>query len=267
MGINEYFSGKNYGQDAPNMGFCRKKLAVPKHIAIVMDGNGRWSKALAKPRHFGHKAGLETLKKIIEATAKRGVSYLTVFAFGIENWLRPSVEVNYLMNLFLTALRRDIGRLHENSIRVQFIGDKLQVHADLIQSMQEAESLTQNNTGMTLIVAFNYSGRWDIRQACQRLAEKAVTNQLNVADINEELISEHLSTAAWPDPDLFIRSSGEQRLSNFLLWQLSYAELYFTHKHWPAFDETELDKAIAFYASRERRFGKISEQLKGLDDA
>ncbi len=236
-------------------------MEVPKHIAIVMDGNGRWSKALAKPRHFGHKTGLETLKKIIEATAKRGVPYLTVFAFGMENWLRPSVEVNYLMNLFLTALRRDIGRLHENGIRVQFIGDRLQIHTDLMHSMQEAESLTQDNTGMTLIVAFNYSGRWDIWQACQNLAEKVAAKQLNAADINEDLISQHLSTATWPDPDLLIRTSGEQRLSNFLLWQLSYAELYFTNKHWPEFDETELDKAIAFYASRERRFGKISEQL------
>lgn len=242
-------------------------MELPQHIAIVMDGNGRWSKAHAKPRHFGHKAGLESLKKIIEAAAKRGVSYLTVFAFGIENWLRPSVEVNYLMSLFLTALRRDIGRLHENGIRVQFIGDRQQVHADLLQSMQEAESLTQNNSRMTLIVAFNYSGRWDIGQACQLLAEKVAANKLSAADIHEECISQHLSTAAWPDPDLFIRTSGEQRLSNFLLWQLSYAELYFTNKHWPEFDESELDKAIAFYASRERRFGKISEQLKDLEDA
>lgn len=242
-------------------------MEVPKHIAIIMDGNGRWSKAHAKPRHFGHKAGLESLKKIIEAAAKRGVSYLTVFAFGIENWLRPSVEVNYLMNLFLTALRRDIGRLHENSIRVQFIGDRQRVHADLIRSMQEAESLTRDNSRMTLIVAFNYSGRWDIREACQRLAEKVAANQLSAADINEDLISQNLSTAAWPDPDLFIRTSGEQRLSNFLLWQLSYAELYFTDKHWPEFNEAELDKAIAFYAARERRFGKISEQLKGTENA
>jgi undecaprenyl diphosphate synthase len=236
-------------------------MELPQHIAIVMDGNGRWSKARAKPRHFGHKAGLESLKKIIEAAAKRGISYLTVFAFGMENWLRPSAEVNYLMNLFLTALRRDIGRLHENGIRVQFIGDRQQVHADLIQNMQEAESLTRDNSRMTLIVAFNYSGRWDIGQACQLLAEKVAANKLSAADINEECISQHLSTAAWPDPDLFIRTSGEQRLSNFLLWQLSYAELYFTNKHWPEFDEAELDKAIAFYASRERRFGKISEQL------
>jgi undecaprenyl diphosphate synthase len=240
-------------------------MEVPKHIAIVMDGNGRWSKAHAKPRHFGHKAGLESLKKIIEAAAKRGVSYLTVFAFGVENWLRPSDEVNYLMNLFLTALRRDIGRLHENSIRVQFIGDRQRVHADLIQSMQEAEALTRDNNRMTLIVAFNYSGRWDIQQACQCLAEKITANKLNAADINEDLLSLHLSTAAWPDPDLFIRTSGEQRLSNFLLWQLSYAELYFTNKHWPEFDEAELDKAIQFYASRERRFGKISEQLTGTE--
>ncbi len=242
-------------------------MEVPKHIAIIMDGNGRWSKAHAKPRHFGHKAGLESLKKIIEAAAKRGVSYLTVFAFGIENWLRPNDEVNYLMNLFLTALRRDIGRLHENSIRVQFIGDRQRVHADLIRSMQEAESLTRDNSRMTLIVAFNYSGRWDIREACQRLAEKVAANQLSAADINEDLISQNLSTAAWPDPDLFIRTSGEQRLSNFLLWQLSYAELYFTDKHWPEFNEAELDKAIAFYAARERRFGKISEQLKGTENA
>lgn len=236
-------------------------MEVPKHIAIVMDGNGRWSKAHAKPRHFGHKAGLESLKRIIEAAAKRGVSYLTVFAFGIENWLRPSAEVNYLMTLFLTALRRDIGKLHENGIRVEFIGDRQRIHAELIHSIQEAESLTKNNTGMTLIVAFNYSGRWDIRQACQSLAEKIAAKQLNAADISEDLISQHLSTAAWPEPDLFIRTSGEQRLSNFLLWQLSYAELYFTNKYWPEFNEAELDKAIAFYASRERRFGQISEQL------
>ncbi len=241
-------------------------MDLPQHIAIIMDGNGRWSKDRAKPRHFGHKAGLETLKTIIEVAAKRGVGYLTVFAFGIENWLRPTDEVNYLMGLFLTALRRDIGRLHQNGIRVQFIGNKQQVHADLSIPMEEAESLTQHNTKMTLIVAFNYSGRWDLQQACQHLAQKVAANELTPAEITDSIISQHLSTAAWPDPDLFIRTSGEQRLSNFLLWQLSYAELYFTNKHWPDFDETELDKAIAFYASRERRFGKISEQI-GSEDA
>lgn len=240
---------------------------TPRHIAIIMDGNGRWSKSQAKPRHLGHKAGLESLKKIIEAVAKRGVSYLTVFAFGIENWLRPSDEVNYLMNLFLTALRRDVGRLHENGIRVQFIGDRTSIHSDLRHSIEDAESLTRDNNKMTLIVAFNYSGRWDIQQACQQLAQKVATHSFDKVDITEERIREHLSTAAWPDPDLFIRTSGEQRLSNFLLWQLSYTELYFTQKHWPEFDEAELDKAISFYASRERRFGKTSEQLIGLEHA
>lgn len=236
-------------------------MDLPHHIAIIMDGNGRWSKDRAKPRHFGHKTGLETLKTIIEAAAKRGIAYLTVFAFGIENWLRPTEEVNYLMSLFLTALKRDIGRLHENGIRLQFIGDRRRVNAELVHNMEEAESLTRDNSKMTLIVAFNYSGRWDIEQACQQLALKVAANTLSVNDISETAISQHLSTAAWPDPDLFIRTSGEQRLSNFLLWQLSYAELYFTEKHWPEFDENELEKALAFYASRERRFGQISEQI------
>ncbi|MBY0345341.1 MAG: isoprenyl transferase [Neisseriaceae bacterium] len=238
-------------------------MSLPRHIAVIMDGNGRWSKDRAKPRHFGHKAGLETLKTIIEATAKRGIRYLTVFAFGIENWLRPSEEVNYLMSLFLTALKRDIGRLHEHGIQVQFIGDRKRINPELLHSMQEAESLTSKNSRMTLIVAFNYSGRWDIEQACQQLAQKMAANSLSISEIDEKMISDHLSTATWPDPDLFIRTSGEQRLSNFLLWQLSYAELYFTEKYWPEFDENELEKALLFYAARERRFGQISEQIGG----
>ncbi len=241
-------------------------MELPQHIAIIMDGNGRWSKERAKPRHFGHKAGLETLKKIIEATAKHGIPYLTVFAFGIENWLRPSEQVNYLMSLFLTALRRDVGRLHEHGIRVCFIGDRQRIHTDLIHSMEEAESLTKHNDKMTLIVAFNYSGRWDIQQACQQLIRQVVAGEIHVSQVSETLISQQLSTMHWPDPDLFIRTSGEQRLSNFLLWQLSYAELYFTEKHWPDFDESELDKAIEFYVTRERRFGKTSEQI-GDNDA
>lgn len=236
-------------------------MSLPRHIAIIMDGNGRWSKDRAKPRHLGHKAGLEALKTIIEAVAKRGIRYLTVFAFGIENWLRPSEEVNYLMSLFLTALKRDIGRLHEHEIQVLFIGDRKRINTELIRSMEEAEALTCQNHKMTLIVAFNYSGRWDIEQACQQLAQKVAENIMPVSAINEAVISHHLSTAAWPDPDLFIRTSGEQRLSNFLLWQLSYAELYFTEKYWPEFDENELEKALAFYAVRERRFGQISEQI------
>ncbi len=237
---------------------------LPRHIAIIMDGNGRWSKNQSKPRHLGHEAGLETLKNTIEAVAKRGIPHLTVFAFGVENWLRPDEEVNYLMGLFLRALNRDIERLHENEIRLRFIGNRAGLQADLIESMEEAERLTEQNHKMTLIVAFNYSGRWDLVQACQSLAEKVAENKLASSDINETLISQHLSTAAFPDPDLFIRTSGEQRLSNFLLWQLSYAELYFPEKYWPEFDEEELEKALDFYATRERRFGQISEQIGGI---
>ncbi len=234
----------------------------PQHLAIVMDGNGRWSKHQAKPRHFGHKAGLDVLKKIIEAAAQRGVRYLTVFAFGIENWLRPSTEVSYLMELFLSALSRDVAKLHEHGIRLHFIGDKKGIHADLLQSMQKAEELTAANQGMHFIVAFNYSGRWDIQQACQALTQKVLSGELALSDVNEAQISAHLSTAQFPDPDLLIRTSGEQRISNFLLWQLSYSEFYFTPKYWPDFDEAELDCAFAFYQSRERRFGQISEQIE-----
>jgi len=227
---------------------------VPRHIAIIMDGNGRWAKRRFMPRFAGHRKGVEALRGVIRACAERGVTHLTVFAFSSENWRRPQEEVTLLMELFLRALENEVAKLHENGIRFRVIGD-LSGFSERIQTLiREAETLTQGNSRLTFTVAANYGGRWDVVQAVKKLV---ASNE----PVSEAALAGHLSLADTPEPDLFIRTGGEQRISNFLLWQLAYTELYFTDALWPDFDAAALDAAIASYRTRERRFGRTSEQL------
>lgn len=231
---------------------------VPRHIAIIMDGNGRWAKKRLMPRVAGHRKGVEALRGVIRACAERGVSHLTVFAFSSENWRRPQEEVTLLMELFMRALENEVARLHENEIRFRVIGD-LSGFSERIQNLiRDAEALTRNNTRLTFTVAANYGGRWDIVQATRKLMASSMLPE----DVTEAALSEHLSMAEMPEPDLFIRTGGEQRISNFLLWQLAYTELHFTDALWPDFDAAALDAAIGSYRTRERRFGRTSEQVR-----
>lgn len=231
---------------------------LPTHIAIVMDGNGRWAKQRNLPRVSGHEAGAESVRKTIEHCGKLGVKVLTVFAFSRENWGRPEDEVNALMQLFLESLCNETEQLAEHNIQLRFIGDISMFNMELQDQIKVSQEKTAANDGLIFVIAANYSGKWDITQAMQQIA----ANQCPPEAINEELISAYLSTAKLPDPDLFIRTSGEQRLSNFLLWQAAYSEFYFSDVYWPDFNEAELDKALAFYASRQRRFGLTQEQLE-----
>jgi len=231
---------------------------VPRHIAIIMDGNGRWAKRRLMPRVAGHRKGVEALRGVIRACAERGVAHLTVFAFSSENWRRPQEEVTLLMELFMRALENEVARLHENNIRFRLIGD-LSSFSERIQTLiRDAETLTCNNTRLTFTVAANYGGRWDIVQAVKKLMTAGVTADA----MTEAALAQQLSIADVPEPDLFIRTGGEQRISNFLLWQLAYTELYFTDTLWPDFDAKALDAAIASYRTRERRFGRTSEQVQ-----
>jgi undecaprenyl diphosphate synthase len=231
---------------------------IPHHIAIIMDGNGRWAKQRFMPRAAGHQRGGESLREVVKACRDLGVEYLTVFAFSSENWRRPAEEVSFLMSLFLKMLEREVNKLHENNICVKIIGDRSRFDDQLKQTMQEAEQLTANNSALTLTIAANYGGRWDVMHAVQAMLKEHphLAQTFSEADLQP-----YLSMCDAPEPDLFIRTGGEQRISNFLLWQLAYTELYFTDILWPAFDRKELDKAIASYQKRERRFGRTSEQL------
>jgi len=226
-----------------------------------MDGNGRWARARHLPRTAGHKKGVDATRTIVEACAQRNVEVLTLFAFSSENWNRPKTEVASLMELFITVLAREAKRLAKNDIRMKMIGERQRFSAKLQSEMETAESLTQNSSGMLLQIAVNYGGRLDLLGAVRKIAVEVADGKLPVADLTEDSISQNLSTAGVVDPDLFIRTGGEKRISNFLLWQLAYSELYFTDKLWPDFNETELDTAIELYQGRERRFGKTSEQL------
>jgi undecaprenyl diphosphate synthase len=234
--------------------------AVPRHVAIIMDGNGRWAKRRLMPRVAGHRKGVEALRGVIRGCAERGISHLTVFAFSSENWRRPQEEVTLLMELFMRALENEVARLHENGIRFRVIGD-LSGFSERIQTLiREAEALTRNNQRLNFTVAANYGGRWDIVQAVRQLVATGVAPE----DIDEAALAQHLSMADFPEPDLFIRTGGEQRISNFLMWQLAYTELYFTDALWPDFDAAALDAAIMSYRVRERRFGRTSEQVQAV---
>ncbi|MDQ1314834.1 MAG: undecaprenyl diphosphate synthase [Pseudomonadota bacterium] len=223
-----------------------------------MDGNGRWAKQRLMPRVAGHRKGVEALRGVIRACAERGVTHLTVFAFSSENWRRPKEEVTLLMELFLRALENEVARLHENGIRFRVIGELSGFSGRIQTLIRDAESLTRDNTRLVFTVAANYGGRWDIVQAVKKLMAEGVAAE----EVSESMLAQHLSMAEMPVPDLFIRTGGEQRISNFLLWQLAYTELYFTDALWPDFDAAALDQAIASYRTRERRFGRTSEQLR-----
>lgn len=238
---------------------------MPAHIAIILDGNGRWAKSQFLPRIAGHQAGIKTARTIIESAAKMGIQVLSYFIFSSENWQRPVDEVSSILDFFLGALKTDVDKLHQNQIRFKVIGDLQAFSEETQKRIREAEALTANNTRMTLVLAANYGGQWDITQATKQLAREAALGELNPEDITSAMLENRLSTHDLPLPDLFIRTSGEQRISNFFLWQLAYAELYFTKVHWPDFNEAELIKAIEYYQQRERRFGKTSEQLEPID--
>ena len=234
---------------------------APQHIAVIMDGNGRWARARGMPRHAGHRSGVKSVREIVEVAAKRGVSYLTLFAFSSENWRRPADEVSKLMGLFLEALQREVDDLHHNNVRLRFIGARAQLQAELVKRIVAAEEKTANNSGLTLLVATAYGGRWDIVEATKSLAEKALSGALSVAEIDEDVMAGELSLAGIPDPDLLIRTGGERRISNFLLWNLAYAELWFSDCLWPDFREPQFDEALAYYNSRQRRYGYTGDQV------
>jgi undecaprenyl diphosphate synthase len=235
-------------------------VAVPRHIAIIMDGNGRWAKKRFMPRVAGHKRGVEMVREVIKACAARGVKYLTLFAFSSENWRRPEEEVSLLMDLFRYALENEVTKLHKNQVRLKVIGDLSRFDPKLVQMIHDSERLTAGNDGLTLTIAANYGGRWDMLQAVTRLL--AHQPELAGQTLAEHHLEPYLSMHYAPEPDLFIRTGGEQRISNFLLWQLAYTELYFTPTLWPDFDAAALDLAIVSFQQRERRFGRTSEQLK-----
>ncbi len=229
----------------------------PNQVAIIMDGNGRWAKSRGWPRTMGHKKGAETVEEIIRAAGDMGVRYLTMFAFSTENWKRPAEEVSELMGLLRVYLRAKANDMHKNNVRLRVIGDRVRLSSDIVELIEQTEKLTENNDGLTVVLAVNYSGRWDMLQATQQVAAKTQAGSLNPNDITDETVSAHLSTNGIPDPDLIIRTSGEQRISNFLLWQGAYSEYYFTGTHWPDFQSRDLAEAVAAYQARDRRFGAV----------
>ena len=234
--------------------------AVPRHVAIIMDGNGRWAKKRFLPRVGGHRRGVETVREVVKACGERGVEYLTLFAFSSENWRRPADEVKVLMQLFLRALEQEVEKLHSNGIRFKVVGDLSAFDPRIVELIRTGEELTRDNKRLTLTVAANYGGRWDILQAAERCRREDPA-----APVTEDRLARFLSMSYAPEPDLFIRTGGEQRVSNFLLWQLAYTELYFTETLWPDFGAQALDEAIASYQRRERRFGRTSEQLAAAE--
>lgn len=234
---------------------------TPKHIAIIMDGNNRWAKKRVLPGIRGHRAGVEAIRKVLAVSEKYHVEVLTLFAFSSENWQRPEDEVGALMSLLLSYLKREIAALHDKGVRVRFIGRRDQLNDEIVKQMEQTESLTAGNSVSTLVLAVDYGGRWDITQASKRIAQKVADGELTVAQVDETLVDQHISLSDLPTPDLCIRTGGEYRISNFLLWQLAYAELYFTDCFWPDFGEAEMEQAILAFANRQRRFGKTSEQI------
>jgi undecaprenyl diphosphate synthase len=236
---------------------------VPQHVAIILDGNGRWAKRQLLPRIAGHRRGVESVRNAVSACIERGISYLTLFAFSSENWRRPAEEVALLMQLFTSALTNEVEKLHRNGVRLKVVGDTQRFSAKLRALIEQAEKHTAANQRLTLSIAANYGGRWDIVQAMNRFLH----DNPSVKEVREEALAPYLAMSYAPEPDLFIRTGGEQRVSNFLLWQLAYSEFYFTDTLWPDFDAAALDLAIAFYRSRERRFGRTSEQLEAAKRA
>jgi undecaprenyl diphosphate synthase len=233
---------------------------IPKHIAIIMDGNSRWAKARGLPTKAGHRQGAESAREVVHSCIRRKIPYLTLFAFSSENWMRPAKEVQSLMALFLSVLNRsEIRQFHEENVRLKFVGKRTDFSRKLQERMADVEALTANNTGTTVIVAADYGGRWDIAQATRKLAALVEAGELKAADIDEELLHRYTSLSEFPDPDLCIRTGGNNRISNFLLWQFAYTELYFTDCYWPDFDEAEFARAIDDFTQRQRRFGGHKE--------
>lgn len=230
---------------------------VPNHIAIIMDGNGRWAKSRFMPRTYGHKMGVETIRKVVKECSRLGVRYLTLYAFSTENWKRPKDEVSALMGLLVKYLRNELEELHKNNVKILTIGDISKLPQACIEELDHAREKTKDNTGLVMSLALNYGGRNDLVNAVKKISQEVLNGKISIEEIGDDLISNHLSTEEYPDPDLVVRTSGEQRLSNFLLWELAYSEFYFTDIHWPDFDEKELQKAIFAYQSRDRRFGGI----------
>ena len=237
------------------------KDRIPQHIAIIMDGNGRWAKEKGKPRVFGHSSGVTSVRQCSEAGAELGLQCMTLYAFSTENWNRPKLEVNALMTLLVNTIRAEVKTMMDNNIKLWAIGEIDRLPSKAQSQLREAIQTTRDNTGMTLNLALNYSGKWDLTQAARKVAARVAKGELSAEEVTEEVIGKELSTYLLPDPELMIRTSGELRISNFLLWQLAYSELYFTDTFWPDFRKDDLYKAIVNYQNRERRFGKTSEQL------
>ena len=233
---------------------------IPQHIAIIMDGNGRWAAEKGKPRSFGHQAGVDTVRRITAECTRLGVKYLTLYTFSTENWNRPATEVAALMGLVLTSLEDEI--FMKNNVRFRVIGDLERLPEEVRQKLHETEEHTAANTAMTMVIALSYSSRWEITEAARQIANEVKAGTLNPADINEDMLTKHMATAFMPDPDLLIRTGGEERISNYLLWQIAYSELYFCDTFWPDFSEEELQRAIANYQQRQRRFGKTGAQIE-----
>lgn len=233
---------------------------IPVHVAVIMDGNGRWANERGKARHNGHRAGVKSVRATVEHAARRGVQHLTLFAFSSENWSRPVEEVSRLMGLFVEALQREVADLHRNNVRLEFVGDRARLNAGLVRKIEASEAHTANNDGLHLIVATAYGGRWDIVESARRAARQVVRGDLAIDDIDEAVLAGGMQLAGVPDPDLLIRTGGEQRISNFLLWNLAYAELWFCDTLWPDFDEATFDQALEYFGRRQRRYGHTGEQ-------
>ncbi len=243
------------------------RSSIPQHVTVIMDGNGRWAKSRGLPRIAGHRKGVERVRDLVTGCVEKGIKHLTLFAFSSENWRRPAQEVQLLMDLFLGALENEIKKLHKNNVRFRVIGDISRFGEKLISRIRQAESLTRDNQALTLTIAANYGGRWDIAQACAQLARRAQAGETDPATITEASLEPFLSLADAPEPDLFIRTGGEQRISNFLLWQLAYTEMYFTPVLWPDFNRAQFEQALASYAGRQRRFGLTGDQIEAARHA
>ncbi|MGB5623831.1 MAG: isoprenyl transferase [Gammaproteobacteria bacterium] len=235
----------------------------PVHVAVIMDGNGRWARERGMPRQAGHRAGVKSVRRTVEACGQRGIRVLSLFAFSSENWKRPQQEVGMLMKLMVEALDREVDELDQQGVQLRFVGDRTRLTPVIRERMTHAEDRTRNNQGLILVVALSYGGRWDITEAARRIAAEVAAGSLSPESVDETVVAERLCLADLPDPDLLIRTGGESRISNFLLWNLAYSELYFTDALWPAFDDAELERALNFYARRERRFGRTPEQAMG----
>jgi undecaprenyl diphosphate synthase len=243
------------------------EIKTPEHIAIIMDGNGRWAKQRNMPRVAGHRSGVDSVRKAVSECGKRGVKALTLFAFSSENWRRPENEVSLLMELFITVLKSEAKKLHKNNVRLRVVGDTTAFSEKLQKRIAEATELTKNNDGLVLNIAANYGGRWDVLNAMKKIVKQVQSGVISIDDINDDLMYQNLSFPDLPEPDLFIRTGGESRISNFLLWHLAYTELYFTDELWPDFNEDSLHKAIVSFSSRQRRFGRTGDQVESSTGA